>query len=273
MPTLPPEGVSFTDLGPEQLRRLATSFGEDPERYDRTRPDYPEALVDRVVGAAPGRDVLDVGIGTGIAARQFRAAGCRVLGVEVDERMAAAARRDGFEVEVAPIESWEVAGRGFDVVVAGQTWHWVDPLGGAAKAAEALRPGGRLAVFWNVGQPPPEAAEAFSAVYARVLPGSPWSGPARSALAGYEAAFDRTEDGIRRSGGFAEPERWRFDWSRSYTRAEWLEQVPTFGGHSRFPPETLAELLEGIGEALDALGGSFAMEFAAVAITTTRKSE
>ncbi|MGW3626958.1 methyltransferase domain-containing protein [Streptomyces sp. NPDC000880] len=31
---------------------------------------------------------LDVGCGTGIAARQFQAVGCRVLGVEPDARMA-----------------------------------------------------------------------------------------------------------------------------------------------------------------------------------------
>jgi SAM-dependent methyltransferase len=67
--------------------------------------------------------------------------------------MADFARRRGLEVEVAAFEAWDPAGRAFDAVVAGQTWHWVDPIAGAAKAAEVLRPGGRLAVFWNVGEP------------------------------------------------------------------------------------------------------------------------
>jgi 2-polyprenyl-3-methyl-5-hydroxy-6-metoxy-1,4-benzoquinol methylase len=71
-----------------RARQIAESFGSDPERYDQTRPRYPEAMVTRVVAHSPGPDVLDVGCGTGIAARQFQAAGCRVLGVEVDERMA-----------------------------------------------------------------------------------------------------------------------------------------------------------------------------------------
>ena len=50
---------------------MAESFGSDAERYDRARPRYPEALLRRIVAAAPGPDVLDVGCGTGIAARQL----------------------------------------------------------------------------------------------------------------------------------------------------------------------------------------------------------
>ena len=76
-------------------RRVAESFGGDAERYDRARPDYPGALVRRIIAASPGRNVLDVGCGTGIEARQFRAAGCTVLGVEPDARMADVARRRG----------------------------------------------------------------------------------------------------------------------------------------------------------------------------------
>ena len=56
-------------------RQIAESFGIDPERYDRARPRYPEALVARILAASPGPDILDVGCGTGIAARQFRAQG------------------------------------------------------------------------------------------------------------------------------------------------------------------------------------------------------
>ena len=98
--------------------------------------------MNRIVAASPGQAVLDVGCGTGIAARQFQAAGCQVLGVDPDERMAELARRAGLDVEVATIETWDPAGRSFDAVIAGQAWHWVDPVAGAAKAAQAVRPGG-----------------------------------------------------------------------------------------------------------------------------------
>jgi SAM-dependent methyltransferase len=257
---------------------MAESFGSDAERYDRTRPRYPDALVERIVATSPspsadgseGPEVLDVGCGTGIAARQFQAAGCRVLGVEPDPRMADFARRTGIETEVAKFEDWESSGRTFDAVIAGTAWHWVDPALGAVKAAQVLRPGGRLAAFNYVFQPPSDLAEAFAEVYRRVLPDSPVFRRVLPGLEAYSAFFIKTADGLRQTGAFEDPEQWRFDWDRPYTRDEWLEQVPTFGGHSQFPSAQLAELLAGIGAAIDAAGSSFTMHYTAVAVTAAR---
>src|SRR6185437_13427113 len=139
---------------PHRARQMAESFGMDAEPYDRARPACPPELVERIRSASPGVEFLDVGCGTGIEARQFQAAGCVVLGVEPDARMARFAQASGLRVEVTTFEAWEPAGRRFDAVVAGQSWHWVDPVAGVAKAAPVLRPGGRLAVFGHVFEPP-----------------------------------------------------------------------------------------------------------------------
>src|SRR5690349_15982224 len=167
MPTLPPEP-------PHKARPMAESFGTDAQRYDRARPGYPEALVARIVTGSPGPDLLDVGCGTGIAARQFQAAGCEVLGVEPDSRMADFARARGLPVEVATFEGWEPAGRTFDAVTAAQSWHWIDPVAGPRKAAEVLRPRGRLAIFSHVFEPPAEVAEPFAAALHRAAPDLPF---------------------------------------------------------------------------------------------------
>jgi SAM-dependent methyltransferase len=230
-------------------------------------------MVDRIIAASPGPDVLDVGIGTGIEARQFQAVGCRVLGVEPDARMADFARRSGVEVDVAAFEAWDPAGRNFDAVIAGQAWHWVDPVAGTAKAAQVLRPGGRLAAFWNVGQPPPEATEAFAVVYNQAVPGTLASRAYRRAmpaLEGYSVLFTKAADGIREAGAFGDLEQWRVGWEQSYTRDEWLDQVPTQGDHSQLPPAKLEEVLAGIGAAVDAMGGSFTMHYTAVVVTAAR---
>jgi SAM-dependent methyltransferase len=252
---------------------MAESFGADAERYDRTRPRYPDALVERIVAASPGPEILDVGCGTGIEARQFQAAGGKVLGVEPDPRMADFARRSGIEVEVATFEAWDAAGRKFDAVIAGTAWHWVDPVAGAAKAAQVLRPGGRLAPFHHVFQTPPEVTEALARAYRRVAPDSPFNlgaQPTRSALEGYQRLFAKIADGIREVGGFSEPEQWRFEWERSYTRDEWLEQMPTFGNLTQLAPDKLAEVLAGVGAAIDAMGGSLMIGYNTVAVTAAR---
>jgi SAM-dependent methyltransferase len=186
--------------------------------------------------------------------------------------MAEFARRGGVEVEVATFEGWDPAGRTFDAVVSGQTWHWIDPVAGAAKAAKVLRPGGLLALFWHEFQTPPEVTEAFVAALRRVLPESPFDleAMAKQSQGGYQPLLATAADGMRQAGGFGEPERWRFDWEHAYTRDEWLDVLPTTGALTRLPPDKLAEVLAGVGAAIDALGGGFTMRTATVAVTATR---
>jgi SAM-dependent methyltransferase len=250
---------------------MAESFGVDAGRYDRARPSYPDAIVDRIVATSPGPEILDVGCGTGIVARQFRAAGCRVLGVEPDARMADFARATGIEVEVSRFETWDAAGRAFDAVVAGQSWHWVDPVAGAAKAAQVLRPGGVLAAFWHVFEAPPPVSTAFAEVYRRVVPDPPFTVQAAGqGRMPYLGVITKVADGMREVGGFGEAEQSRFDWERSYTRDEWLDLLPTTGGLTRLPPDKLAEVLDHVGAAIDALGGTFTMPYITVAVTAAR---
>lgn len=282
MPTLPPEPPPTPAVQVHQQRQVAESFGSDAERYDRARPPYPQALVDRIIAASPGKDVLDVGIGTGIAARQFQAAGCRVLGVEPDARMADIARRSGIDVNVATFETWhpkdpanpkDPTDRTFDAVVAGQAWHWIDPVAGAAKAAQVLRPHGVLALFWHVFEPPATVAKPFAEAYQRVVPDSPFNVnnlTARKPIELYQAMLDKAADGIREAGGFGELDQWRFDWEWTYTRDAWLDVLPTQGPLTRLPPDKLAEILVPVGAAIDAMGGSFTMSYTTVAAVAVR---
>jgi SAM-dependent methyltransferase len=258
------------------IREVSEGFGTDAQRYHRARPDYPAALFERIAQSLPGaeRSVVDVGIGTGIAAALLREAGLDVLGVEPDERMAALARAAGFTVEIARIEDWDPAGRAFGAMTAAQAWHWVDPVAGAAKAASALAPGGPLAVFWNSFIPPAEVNAAIGAVYARVMPlvapSAPSLGGGMPGPDGYRQLCDRAADAMAASGAFGPPEHWRFDWSRDYTTAEWLDATATFGGWSRIPADGQREILDGIGAAIDNVGGAFTMGYATVGVAAAR---
>jgi hypothetical protein len=122
-------------------------------------------------------------------------------------------------------------------------------------------------------QPSAELARAFSEVYLRALPDSQFSQGVGQPLIAYERLFTKTADAIQQTGAFSEPERWHFDWEQRYTKQEWLELVPTFGGHNQFPTATLGELIAGLGEAIDAAGGSFTAQYSAIAVTASRRRD
>lgn len=256
---------------PHVHRGTAESFGGDVERYDRTRPRYPQALVDRIRSAAPGQRVLDVGSGTGIEARPLQAAGFQVLGVEPDQRMADFARGRGLATEVSTLEAWDAQGRVFDVVVAGTAWHWVDPVLGATKAAEVLRPEGLLTPFWHVTVIPATVHDALTSVVQRLFPDAPFDiRGANEGLRSYQPILDKSADGICQTGAFSEPEQWLFDWTALYTREAWLDYLPTTGILTRFPKAALGEVLHDVGEAIDQLGNSFTARHTTVALAATK---
>lgn len=271
--TPPPAPEPARSGAPHQQRSLAESFGADAERYDRARPSYPPQIIDYVLTHSPGPRLLDVGIGTGTAARLFRAAEFDVDGVEVDPEMARIAREDGFDVAVSRFEDWEPTAPVYDAVVSAQTWHWIDPEAGAAKAAACLRPGGLLSLFWNVFQPAPAIADAFADAYDTTETGLPFNPWAQDPMAGYDTIITKITDGIEGAHAFTTPEQHQWSWTRRYTRAEWLDQVPTHGGHSRIPSPALTELLGKIGSSIDENGGYFDMPYIAVNLAAHTRAQ
>jgi SAM-dependent methyltransferase len=133
---------------------LRETFEEAPELYDRVRPDYPDELFDdlaRLVGLLPGSRVLELGCGTGQATVSLARRGYEVVAVELGAGLANVARKKlapfaAVRVVNAVFEAWPLPAEPFDLVFAATSFHWIDRAVRVTKSADALRPGGALAV-------------------------------------------------------------------------------------------------------------------------------
>ena len=133
-------------------------FGPLAEEYARFRPSYPDALLDALFArlAEPSGAVLDLGAGTGLATGSLLARGARVAALEPNRamlakavgRLAGAGRWLG--AVAARAESVPIASASVSCVSVAQAFHWFEPAPALAEIARVLRPGGLLAIVWNV---------------------------------------------------------------------------------------------------------------------------
>jgi SAM-dependent methyltransferase len=179
----------MTSLSGPDARRYGTVFDEVADEYDRTRPMYPDALVDRaceVAGLGYGDPVLEIGCGTGQLTRSLVARGLRVMAVEpggnlirlAGQNLAGTGSGTGsgsgsVELVNARFEDAALPCGYFRAVFSASALHWVDPAVGWRKIAGALAPGGTLALLSYFGVDEPRSRDdqvAMLAAIAKVAP-------------------------------------------------------------------------------------------------------
>jgi ubiquinone/menaquinone biosynthesis C-methylase UbiE len=146
----------------------ADAFGRAAREYELGRPEWPGELVDRVageLGLGPEATVLDLGAGTGKLTRALVPRFARVVAVEPDEAMRAvleavvpAADSRAGNAEAIPLQEDEI-----DAVFSGEAFHWFATTATVAELTRVLRPGGGLAIFWNIPLEHPDVGEEAEA--------------------------------------------------------------------------------------------------------------
>jgi SAM-dependent methyltransferase len=112
------------------------------------------ALLERECGLTPRGRVADIGSGTGLLARLFLDYGCEVFGVEPNAEMRVAGERElhgeaRFHSVDGRAEATGLQSGAFDLVTAGQAFHWFEPQGARAEFQRILRRDGWVVLAWN----------------------------------------------------------------------------------------------------------------------------
>ena len=153
----------------------ARSFDGWAPDYDRYRPGYPDALFDEIAARLelPDRPhVADLGAGTGRATLAMAEREWRVTAIEPGRPMLdilrARATDSGLLVATvqASAEETGLDPASVDLVTAAQAFHWFDKPRAISEMARIVRPGGGVALFWNVRD---ETRSAFVADYHALL--------------------------------------------------------------------------------------------------------
>jgi len=148
-------------------------FSTRVENYVRFRPGYAASLPDlleRHGTLRPGDVVADLGFGTGKLAQPFLERGHLVHAVEPNEQMREAGARlvsdERCRVSDGRAERTGLPDASIDLAVAGQAFHWFDVDATLKELARILRPGGRVALVWNVRD---RSGDPFMAGYEALL--------------------------------------------------------------------------------------------------------
>jgi SAM-dependent methyltransferase len=211
-------------------------FGLTAEDYGRFRAGFPPELVDRlaergVVG--PDTRALDLGTGTGTLARLVAGQAREVVGTDPSAQLLEEARAiggpPGLRFEPGSAEEIGFAAGSFDLVTAGQCWHWFDAERAAAEVRRVLAPGGHLVIAHFDWLPLP--GNAVEATEALILDYNPdW------AMNGGTGVYPRWLTDVA-TAGFTDIETFSFDLDVPYSHEAWVGRIRASAGVGASLPE------------------------------------
>jgi SAM-dependent methyltransferase len=149
--------VSADAIAPDNIVIPGQSidFGRAAADYATHRAGFPRrffAQLSAQLGLRAGMRALDIGTGTGTVARGLAALDLDVDALDPSPALMEQARalddQAGVTVRYREgrAEALPFADKSFDLVTAGQCWHWFDRPAAAGEAMRVLRPGGAIAI-------------------------------------------------------------------------------------------------------------------------------
>jgi SAM-dependent methyltransferase len=256
------------------LVRNAAAFNEVAALYDEVRPGYSAETIDAIVaraGLSPGARILEIGCGTGQITLPLAARGYAITALEPGDALAALAARKCRRyprVEIVPtsFEAWSMQAEAFDLVLAAQAFHWIEPAYGCARAAAALRPGGGIALVWHLDVSQSTAFwQATLPIYdACFPPATSDDPPLADKVSGYAEA-------LRESGDWQDVRELRWAWERVYSGADYLKLLHTFSDHRALPEPNRTTFFQAITDTIERTGGVVRRRYETVLIGARKR--
>lgn len=137
-------------MTPDDDHRARAYYDDFSRRYERERHHGYHALLDELeldiaLPLATGRDVLEVGCGTGLILERLARVARRAEGIDLSPGMLQKARERGLEVREASANALPYPDATFDLVVSFKVLaHVPDITGALAEMGRVCRPGGRV---------------------------------------------------------------------------------------------------------------------------------
>jgi SAM-dependent methyltransferase len=225
-----------------RFKELRADFGKTAIDYGRHRAGFPDEFFDRLAASniiRAGMRALDLGTGTGSVARGLALRGCEVTGLDrsapLMEQAAELDRGAGVVVKYinAAAEVTGLPAAEFDLVTAGQCWHWFDRPRAAAESRRVMKPGGKLVIAHFDWIPlPGNMVAATEKLIEKHNPKWKFGG-------GLGIHPQRPRD--MAIAGFKDIETFSFDLDAIYTHEAWRGRIRASAGvGASLPPEAVA---------------------------------
>lgn len=220
-------------------------FGKTASDYRNFRAGFPDAFFGRLaqnIDIHEGASALDIGAGTGTVARGLARLGMKVVAMDPAAALLEAAaeldRAAGIAIDYREgiAEALPFEDESFDLVTAGQCWHWFERHRAATEVFRVLKPGGTIVIAhfdWL-----PLRGNVVEATEQLILKANPaWT------MGGATGIYPQWLADIA-NAGFVSLETCSFDVAQAYSHQAWCGRVRASAGVKASLDEAAADRFE-----------------------------
>jgi SAM-dependent methyltransferase len=241
-------------------RRNRLAFEEIADLYNQARPGYPDQMIQDVIelsGIDKSGNILEIGCGPGNATLAFARRGYHILAIELGQRLSDLAKKNcqlypGVKIVNSSFEEWPLQENSFDLAISADAFHWIEPVIGYPKVAQALKDTGSAVFFWNIPvDPKTEWSKEIDKIYKETTP----------YIENPDKAFSEKWvvgiilENFSGSGRFGEVTIRQYSWSLHLDTESYLKLLRTYSGHRELDVHHRLSLYAGIRKVIDRYGG------------------